>query len=161
MRPRLVKTAYRVKRDIPSAPRPTIAAMSVISIPVTPEHEVSRGSDRLVRLRHLGQAETIVLRDTDVMRIGLRVRLYSIKSSSLSIISPMPLRLGEQVKVKLRNDVQRFATELRGVARRLAPTADDNFLIGIELFSRLMPLDVMMLRRAGVADVQYAGKIWV
>ena len=135
--------------------------MSVISVPVTPEHEVSRVSDRLVRLRHLGQAETIVLRDTDVMRVGLRVRLYSIKSSALSIISPIPLRLGEQVKVKLRNDVQRFATELRGVARRLAPTADDNFLVGIELFSRLMPLDVMMLRRAGVADVQYAGKIWV
>jgi hypothetical protein len=135
--------------------------MSVISLPVTPEHEVSRVADRLVRLRHLGQAETIVLRDTDVMRVGLRVRLYSIKSSALSIISPIPLRLGEQVKVKLRNDVQRFATELRGVARRLAPTDDDNFLVGIELFSRLMPLDVMMLRRAGVADVQYAGKIWV
>lgn len=135
--------------------------MSVVSTSVSNETEASHGADRHVRLRHLGQAETIVLRDADVMRIGLRVRLNTIKSTSLSIISPIPLRLGEQVKIKLRNDVQRFATELRGVARRLAPTADENFLVGIELFSRLMPLDVMMLRRAGVADVQYAGKIWV
>lgn len=135
--------------------------MSVVSISITPENEAGHGTERHTRLRHLGQAETIVLRDADVMRLGLGVRLYTIKSSSLSIISPVPLRLGEQVKIKLRNDVQRFATELRGVARRLAPTADEKFLVGIELFSRLMPLDVMMLRRAGVADVQYAGKIWV
>src|SRR5262249_32285082 len=106
--------------------------MSVISIPQ--ENQAVRGSDGHFRLRHLGQAETIVLRDDDVMRVGLRVRLYTIKASALSIISPVPLLLGEQVKIKLSNDVQRFATELRGVARRLAPTADDSFLVGIELF---------------------------
>lgn len=135
--------------------------MSAISAPGTTDHETNRSPDRQPRLRHLGRAETIVLRDADVMRVGLRVRLYKINASSLSIISPVPLRIGEQIKIKLRNDVQRFVTELRGVARRLAPTEDDSFLVGIELFSRLMPLDVMMLRRAGVADVSYTGKIWV
>ena len=139
--------------------------MSVISLPTelstAPVVETGRNGDRHLRLKHLGRAEAMVLRDDDVMRIGVLVRLNTVHAASLSIISPVLLRLGEQVKIKLRNDVQRFATELRGVARRLAPTADGNFLVGIELFSRLMPLDVMMLRRAGVADVQYAGKIWV
>lgn len=138
--------------------------MSVISLPTEPSVpavETGRNGDRHLRLKHLGRAEAMVLRDDDVMRIGVLVRLNTVNAASLSIISPVLLRLGEQVKIKLRNDVQRFATELRGVARRLAPTADGNFLVGIELFSRLMPLDVMMLRRVGVADVQYAGKIWV
>ena len=71
------------------------------------------------------------------------------------------LKVGEQIKVRLRNDVQRFATELRGAVRQQEPTEDAKFLVGIELFSRLMPLDVMMLRRAGINDVTYVGKIWV
>lgn len=135
--------------------------MSAISVPGATDHETSRSPEQPPRVRHLGRAETVVLRDTDLMRVGLQVRLYKINASSLSIISPVPLRVGEQIKIKLQNDVQRFMSELRGVARRLAPTEDDKFLVGIELFSRLMPLDVMMLRRAGVADVSYAGKIWV
>jgi hypothetical protein len=50
---------------------------------------------------------------------------------------------------------------MRGAVRRLEPTADGKFLIDIELFARLMPLDVMMLRRAGMHDVTYTGPIWV
>src|SRR5690349_7603232 len=98
--------------------------MSVISLPTelptAPVVETGRHGDRHLRLKHLGRAEAMVLRDDDVMRIGVLVRLNTVNAASLSIISPVLLRLGEQVKIKLRNDVQRFATELRGVARRLA-----------------------------------------
>ncbi len=113
------------------------------------------------RMRHLGRAETIVLRDCDAMRIGLRVGLQTICASALGIISPVALRVGEQIKVRLRNDVQRFATEMRGAVRQQEPTGDGKFFVGIELYSRLLPLDVMMLRRAGIHDVSYVGKIWV
>lgn len=112
-------------------------------------------------MRHLGRAETLIMRDCDVMRIGLRVGLKVITASALGIISPVALTVGEQIKVRLRNDVQRFVAEMRGAVRRLEPTDDGNFLVGIDLFSRLMPLDVMLLRRAGLADVMSAGKIWV
>ncbi len=113
------------------------------------------------RLWHLGRAETIILRDTDAMRIGLRVGLEAICASAMGIISPVPLRVGEQIKIRLRNDMQRFATEMRGAVRRLESTEEGDFRAGIELFSRLMPLDVMMLRRAGMNDRTYTGKIWV
>ena len=126
-----------------------------------PEGEVVRVPERRHRLRHLGKAETIILRDADVMRLGLQVGLQTISTGTLGIVSPIPMRIGEQIKVRLRNDIQRFSTELRGAVRRLEPTADGRFVVGIELFSRLMPLDVMMLRRAGVADVSFTGKIWV
>jgi len=95
------------------------------------------------------------------MRVGLRVGLQSVSASALGIISPASLRVGEQIKVRLRNDVQRFITEMRGAVRKAEPTGDGNYVVGIELFSRLMPLDVMMLRRAGIHDVTYVGKIWV
>jgi hypothetical protein len=139
-----------------------LIAMPTIAQPVGSDaEEVLRLEDRTYLLRHLGRAETIVLRDCDVMRVGLRVELQTICASALGIISPVPLRVGEQIKVGLHNDVQRFRTELRGAVRRLEGTEDGYYLVGIELFSRLMPLDVMMLRRAGVHDVSYTGKIWV
>jgi hypothetical protein len=135
--------------------------MISIAPPAPAELALRPVEDRHLRLRHLGRAEIVVLRDCDVMRIGLRVGLQTICASALGIISPVPLRAGEQIKVRLRNEVQRFATELRGAVRQQQPAEDGKFLIAIELFSRLMPLDVMMLRRAGINDVTYVGKIWV
>jgi hypothetical protein len=135
--------------------------MIAISQPGQPDTDSLRIQDRRFRLRHLGRAETVILRDCDVMRIGLVVGLQSVSASALGIISSVPLRVGEQIKVRLRNDVQRFITEMRGAVRRLEPTGDSHYLVGIELFARLMPLDVMMLRRAGIHDVTYLGKIWV
>jgi hypothetical protein len=135
--------------------------MIVISQPGQPDNDTHRIQDRRYRLRHLGRAETILLRDDDVMRAGLRVGLKTISAAALGIVSPVPLRVTEQIKVRLRNDVQRFITEMRGAVRRLEPTGDGNFLVDIELFARLMPLDVMMLRRAGISDVTFTGPIWV
>jgi hypothetical protein len=135
--------------------------MITICQPVRPDVYLLQIDDLRYRLRHLGRAETVILRDSDVMRIGLRVGLQTICASALGIISPVALKVGEQIKVRLRNDVQRFATELRGAVRQEDPTGNGKFLVGIELFSRLMPLDVMMLRRVGINDVTYAGKIWV
>ncbi len=135
--------------------------MILISQPGQPDNDTHRIQDRRYRLRHLGRAETILLRDDDVMRAGLRVGLQTISAAALGIVSPVPLRVTEQIKVRLRNDVQRFITEMRGAVRRLEPAGDGSFLIDIELFARLMPLDVMMLRRAGMHDVTYTGPIWV
>ena len=118
---------------------------------------------RRVTLRHLGRGETTLLRDSDVMWTGLRVGLRTISATSLGIVSSVPLKVGEQLKVRLRNDVQRFRAELRGAVRKVKPAPGTNggWWITIEIFTRLMPLDVMMLRRAGVADVVTTGRIWV
>lgn len=120
-----------------------------------------RQPQRRLRLRHLGKAETLIMRDTDFMRAGLGVRLESIRAGELAVVSPVPLRLNEQVKICLRNDVQRIKAELRGAVRWSAPRDDGSHLIELELFTRLMPLDVMSLRRAGVTDVELLEKIWV
>jgi hypothetical protein len=135
--------------------------MIAIAQPGQADIDLLQIQDRRYHLRHLGRAETIILRDCDVMRVGLRVGLQTVCASALGIISPVALKVGEQIKVRLHNEVQRFHTEMRGAVRRQEATEDGRFLAGIELFSRLMPLDVMMLRRAGIDDVTYSGKIWV
>jgi hypothetical protein len=135
--------------------------MLLLSEPILTDNDTHRIQDRRYRLRHLGRAETIILRDEDVMRTGLGVGLQTISAAALGIISPVPLRVREQIKVMLRNEVQRFVQEMRGAVRRIEPVGDGNFLVDIELFARLMPLDVMMLRRAGMSDVNCTGPIWV
>jgi hypothetical protein len=135
--------------------------MMTIAQPGQPDTEIRQIQDRRYRLRHLGRAETVILRDSDVMRIGLRVGLQTVSAANLGISSPILLHVGEQIKVRLRNEVQRFLTEMRGAVRRVEAIDDDRYFIAIELFSRLMPLDVMMLRRVGIDDITYTGKIWV
>ena len=135
--------------------------MILLSDPPLTDNDTHRVQDRVYRLRHLGRAETIILRDDDVMRTGLQVGLQTISAAALGIISPVELRVREQLKVRLCNEIQRFVAEMRGAVRRLEPIGDGNFLVDIELFARLMPLDVMMLRRAGMSDVTYTGPIWV
>jgi hypothetical protein len=127
-----------------------------------PETETqSRTPERRVRLRHLGKAETLVLRDNDTMRTGVGVRLDYIRAAGLGVVSLVPLRLNEQVKIRLRNEVQRITADLRGAVRRIEANEDGTFHIDFELFTRLMPLDVMALRRAGATDIILPEKIWV
>ncbi len=135
--------------------------MLTIAHPGQPDVDLANIQDHLYRVRHLGRTETLILRDSDVMRVGMRVSLQTVCASALGIISPVPMHFGEQLKVRLSNEIQRFCTELRGVVRRMELGEDGRYLIGIELFSRLMPLDVMMLRRIGFDDSMYSGKVWV
>jgi hypothetical protein len=135
--------------------------MLTIAHPAQPDLDLVNIEDHFYRVRHLGRTETLILRDSDVMRVGMRVSLQTVCASALGIISPVPLHFGEQIKIRLSNEIQRFHTELRGVVRRMELGEDGRYLMGIELFSRLMPLDVMMLRRIGFDDVTYTGKVWV
>jgi len=73
---------------------------------------------------------------------------------------PTPLNLGERVKITLRNDIQRFKKELRGQVRWIEPVGN-KFRVGMSLATRLMPLDLMMLRRAGATDQGVNGRVWV
>lgn len=117
--------------------------------------------DRRSYQRHLGHAEVYVIRDTDVMRDGVQVRLENISAAGMGILSPVPFRVDEQLKFRLRNEVQRFSANLRGIVRWMEPKGDGSYLCGIELFTRLMPFDVMMLRRAGVGDQSDPSREWV
>jgi PilZ domain len=99
---------------------------------------------RNVRLR--SKSRVVVIRDTDAMRNGLPGALLDVSCEGLGFVIDAPLEAGEQIKIRVRNDIQRFEKEIRGVVRRVSEDDDGSYQIGVELRCRLTPLDVSMLR---------------
>lgn len=120
-----------------------------------------RKGNRRTCERRLGKAVVTVFRDCDRMRTGLPVRLENISVAGVHIVSPVPLNNGEQIKIRLQNVVQRFVKEFRGVVRWQTPRPDQSFGLGIELQGRMTPLDLAMLKRAGIDDLPEGGKVWI
>lgn len=117
-------------------------------------------TDRRRYQRHLGHAAALVIRESDTMRKGFPVNVDTISVEGLGLTSPVALVLGERVKITLRNDIQRFKKELRGQVCWVEPFGE-KFRIGMSLATRLMPLDLMLLRRAGAAEQGVTGRVWV
>ena len=56
------------------------------------------------------------------------------------------LQIGEQIKVRLENVIQRFEKEVRGVVRHSLACQDNEHCYGVELYTRLTPLEVSLVR---------------
>ncbi|MGE3315497.1 MAG: hypothetical protein AB7O26_10310 [Planctomycetaceae bacterium] len=98
-------------------------------------------------------SRALVIRDSDAMRNGIRGMVREVATNKLLVRLPQTLPQNEQIQLKLRNFVQRFRKEARGVVRGHTPDpkVPDHFLIEVELYSRLTPLEVSLLRM-GVRD---------
>ena len=98
-------------------------------------------------------ARALVIRETDAMRDGIRGLLREVSMARLVVGLPQALPAGEQINLRLRNLVQRFRKEARGIVRLAEPDKEraDEYLIEVELFTRLTPLEVSLLRM-GIRD---------
>ena len=117
--------------------------------------------ERRFMLRYPSTAGAEVIRESDVMRCGYEATLRNVSLAGLGLWLDMPLNINEQVKVRVRNDVQRIEKEMRGVVRHVTPRENFSYLIGIELHSRLTPLEVQLLRMGIPRDGDDAGPLWV
>lgn len=120
-----------------------------------------RTVDRRFYQRHLGRGRVIVYRDSDVMRQGLDADLDDISVAGARISLRGPLQVGEPVRLRLLNEVQRFEREIRAIVRWLRPLDDVRYQIGLELLARLNSLDLQMLRRAGMQDAHGEQRFWL
>ena len=71
------------------------------------------------------------------------------------------LQLGEQIKIRLSNEIQKFKKEVRGTVRRVTPTDEGAFYCGVELNTRLTPLEVSFARISIVDHPENDGPLWV
>ncbi len=117
--------------------------------------------DRRLRSRHRAGATALVIRDSDKMRLGTEAALKDVSPAGLGLSMTAPLEIGEQIKIRLNNDVQKIEREVRGAVRHATPQDDGTFRVGVELFSRLTPLDVLLLRMGIRDDSEEGSKIWV
>ena len=113
---------------------------------------------RNVRLR--SKSRVVVVRDTDMMRNGVQGSLLDVSCDGLGFVIDEPLEIGEQIKIRVRNDIQRFEKEIRGIVRRVIVDEEGGYQIGVELRCRLTPLDVSMLR-SGLLSSGGAGAVCV
>ncbi len=107
-------------------------------------------------------SRALIIRDTDAMRDGIRGMVREVSMNKLTVGLPEALPMNEQIKIKLRNLIQRFRKDARGVIRHIEPDKErqEEFLIEIELYTRLTPLEVSLLRM-GIRDDQQHRPRWL
>ena len=117
--------------------------------------------ERRILVRYPSSAGAVIIRETDFMRLGIDARVRNVSLGGLGIDAEEPLELNEQVKIQLRNDVQRFEKEVRGIVRHVTWLENGVIRIGIELLLRLTPLEVSMLRMGIKSEDSEQATRWV
>ena len=86
-----------------------------------------------------------IIRETDVMRQGVGAKILNIESGIVILVTEEELKVGEAVKVELRNTVQRYSRMVRGEVTSVRQHRGD-YTIEFMLHNRLTPHDVQTLR---------------
>lgn len=97
--------------------------------------------------RNLTTGAATVIRDTDMMQTGIQARLLDVSTRGVRLLMAAPLDLNEQVRLVVRNEIQRLEKTTRGTVRRVAKTDDGGHVVDFELMLRLAPLEVLLLRK--------------
>jgi hypothetical protein len=122
-------------------------------------HDESQ-DDRFTR-RYTSRANAVVVRETDHMRTGIPATLHNVSTGGLALSIETELQLGEQIKIRLSNEIQRFNKEVRGTVRRVSPTDEATFFCGVELATRLTPLEVSYASKNVIAHPDSDGPLWM
>lgn len=123
--------------------------------------EAHADPDRRRHSRHPGRAMAEVVRDADPLRHVLRVELLDVSMSGVGVLIGTKLKNDERIRVRLRNVVQRFLKEVRGIVRWSVPTEDGKYRVGVELVTSFTAVDMQMLKRAGIGTTENSSNIWV
>jgi DNA phosphorothioation-dependent restriction protein DptG len=103
----------------------------------------------------------MIVREADKMRTGTDAAVLDISMSSLLLSTRGPFAVDEQIKLRLRNIVQRFEKEARGVVRKVDVNADGSTTLTLELLTRLSALEVSMLKMGIATGEAGSGSKWV
>jgi PilZ domain len=119
------------------------------------------GTDGRRNRRSPGRANAEIVRDLDTWRRAHGVELIDVSLAGVGFVTSETLVPGERVRVLLKNVVQRFTKELRGVVQWSTPLGDGQHRVGVELESQFSALDMQFLKRAGVQLTTQAARAWV
>jgi hypothetical protein len=102
-----------------------------------------------------------LIRQSDRMRTGIDAVVFDVSTAYLSLYTQGQFVVEEQVKVRLKNVVQRFEKETRGLVRKIDANADGSTVLGIELLSRLSALEVSLVKMGIASPEADSGSKWV
>jgi hypothetical protein len=92
---------------------------------------------------------------------GIDAKLRDVSTAGVGVLMNSPLEQNEQIKLQLCNEIQRFEKEIRGTVRHITPWEDGQYLIGIELFTRLTPREVLLLKHGDWGPGNANGPTWI
>ena len=101
-----------------------------------------------------------IIREMDMMRAGYDAVLRGVSTSQLVLEGPSGLNPQDQIKIKLRHVVQRFEKEVRGLVRTIEPIDAQLQRITVELFTRLTPIELSVLKMGVDASSGKTEKRW-
>ncbi|HEV8067195.1 MAG TPA: hypothetical protein VGP76_05640 [Planctomycetaceae bacterium] len=101
-----------------------------------------------------------VIREMDMMRAGYDAVLRGVDTSQLVLEGPPGLNPQDQIKIKLHHVVQRFDKEVRGLVRTIEPIDAQLQRITVELFTRLTPIELSVLKMGVDASSGNTEKKW-
>jgi hypothetical protein len=125
----------------------------------TPE-PIPAAQEPKARSRRTASTTARVIREMDMMRAGIDAVLREVSAGQLVLEGPPGLKLQDQIKIKLQHVVQRLEKEVRGLVRRIEPIDAQSERITVELFTRLTPVEVGVLKM-GIDVADNAGPRWV
>lgn len=134
--------------------------MSHLQTAVAADTPAVRPVERRFLIRYPVKSGARVLRDSDFVRIGIEATLRRLTAAGLELEMEIAPHSGEQVKILLHNEIQRLSKEVRGIVRHVMPLPDGRYRVELELFNRLSPLEVAMLRMS-IRDPAQSGPRWV
>jgi hypothetical protein len=126
-------------------------------VPSAPESSRQPGASRPPRASSTG----LVIREADRMRTGIEAVVLDVSTGFLSLWTSGQFTFDEQIKIRLRNVVQRFEKEARGLVKKIDANEDGSTIVGVELLTRLSPLEVSMLKMGIASPDAGSGSKWV
>jgi hypothetical protein len=126
-------------------------------VPLPPDSSPRPGASR----PHRASSTGLVIREADRMRTGIEAVVLDVSTGFLSLWTNGRFALEEQVKIRLRNVVQRFEKEARGLVKKIDSNEDGSTIVGIELLTRLSALEVSLVKMGIASPDAGSGSKWV
>ena len=102
-----------------------------------------------------------VFRENDLMRLTIDARVLDITAGTMSLRVTAALQVADQIKIRLRNIVQRLEKEVRGRVCAVEPREDESFDLAVDLLTRLTPLEVSTLKMGILPPDADASPKWI
>ncbi len=118
--------------------------------------------DRRNHRRHAGKAIVHVIRERDPGRTRVPAKLMDISIAGIGLVTAVRIEVKDQVRVALQNEIHlHLEGSSRHTVRWMAPTAEGEFRLGIELSPRLSANELLALTRVGTNFGTGTGKVWM
>jgi hypothetical protein len=111
--------------------------------------------------RRPARASVQLVRESDALRKGIPATLVDVSVSGVGLTSHVPFTAGERVSVRLVNEIQRYCREIRGVIRWTSEIEQGTYRLGIELGTRLSPLDLMGMAALSGSSASHSDSKWM